>query len=80
MDRPQDENDVLGEKLIKMRDSQRWFLLVGVFALGWVLYLLGPVLTPFVVAAFLAYLGDPLVDRLARISHRWYGRRPYLVA
>jgi hypothetical protein len=22
----------------------------------------------------------PLVPRLARISHRWYGRRPYLVA
>jgi predicted PurR-regulated permease PerM len=68
VDRPQDENDVLGEKLIKMSDSQRWFLLVGVFALGWVLYLLGPVLTPFVVAAFLAYLGDPLVDRLEALK------------
>ena len=59
---------MLGEKLIKMSDSQRWFLLVGVFALGWVLYLLGPVLTPFVVAAFLAYLGDPLVDRLEALK------------
>lgn len=27
-------------------------------------YLLGPILTPFVLAAGLAYLGDPLVDRL----------------
>lgn len=68
VDRPQDENDVLGEGLIKMSDSQRWLLLIGVFALGWVLYLLGPVLTPFVVAAFLAYLGDPLVDRLEALK------------
>lgn len=51
-----------------MSDSQRWLLLIGVFALGWVLYLLGPVLTPFVVAAFLAYLGDPLVDRLEALK------------
>lgn len=28
------------------------------------LYLLAPVLTPFFIAALLAYLGDPLVDRL----------------
>lgn len=68
VDRPQDENDVLGEGLIKMSDSQRWLLLIGVFAVGWVLYLLGPVLTPFVVAAFLAYLGDPLVDRLEALK------------
>ncbi len=69
MDRPQDENDALGEQqLIKMSDSQRWLLLIGVFAFGWVLYLLGPVLTPFVVATFLAYLGDPLVDRLEALK------------
>lgn len=67
-DRPQQEDDVRGEELIKMSDSQRWLLLVGVLALGWVLYLLGPVLTPFVVAAFLAYLGDPLVDRLEALK------------
>ncbi|MFO7603770.1 MAG: AI-2E family transporter [Gammaproteobacteria bacterium] len=30
------------------------------------LYWLAPVLTPFVVAAVLAYIGDPLVDRLER--------------
>jgi predicted PurR-regulated permease PerM len=68
VDRRQGENDVLGEELIKMSDSQRWLLLIGVFAVGWVLYLLGPVLTPFVVAAFLAYLGDPLVDRLEALK------------
>jgi predicted PurR-regulated permease PerM len=31
---------------------------------GGVLYLLAPVLTPFAVAALLAYMGDPLVDKL----------------
>ena len=37
-------------------------------ALGalWLLWLLAPVLTPFVVAAMLGWLGDPLVDRLER--------------
>lgn len=34
---------------------------------GWVLYLLAPVLTPFVAAALLAYIGDPLADRLQRM-------------
>ena len=38
--------------------------LVWLGALGWVLYLLAPILTPFIVAMLLAYLGDPLVDRL----------------
>jgi predicted PurR-regulated permease PerM len=37
-------------------------------ALGalWLLWLLSPVLTPFVFAALLAWLGDPLVDRIER--------------
>ncbi|MGH8086302.1 MAG: AI-2E family transporter [Lysobacter sp.] len=37
-------------------------------ALGllWLLWLLSPILTPFVLAAMLAWLGDPLVDRLQR--------------
>ena len=30
----------------------------------WVIWLLAPVLTPFVLAAMLGWLGDPLVDRL----------------
>lgn len=45
-------------------ESGRWFwLVVGVIAVS-LLYLLAPILTPFLIAAFLAYLGDPLVDRL----------------
>lgn len=47
-----------------MTDSQKWLLLIGVLLLGALLYALGPVLTPFLVAAALAYLGDPLADRL----------------
>lgn len=36
------------------------------FAAGWLVWLLSPVLTPFVLAALLGWLGDPLVDRLQR--------------
>jgi predicted PurR-regulated permease PerM len=43
-----------------------WQWLILVLVLGAVLYLLAPVLTPFVVAALFAYLTDPLVDRLER--------------
>ncbi|MCE7031848.1 AI-2E family transporter [Lysobacter sp. GX 14042] len=38
---------------------------VALFTL-WLLWLLSPVLTPFVVGALLGWLGDPLVDRLQR--------------
>ena len=39
-------------------------MLAGVLVLGWLVYLLAPVLSPFLTAGLLAYLGDPLVDRL----------------
>ncbi|HET8940586.1 MAG TPA: AI-2E family transporter [Rudaea sp.] len=45
----------------------RWQLLALTFVVGVVLYLLAPVLTPFVVAAMFAYLFDPLADRLQRL-------------
>ena len=35
-------------------------------AIGWLVWLLAPVLTPFVLAALLGWLGDPLVDRIER--------------
>ena len=47
-----------------LNDSQKWLLLAVTFAGGFLLYLLAPVLTPFLAAALLAYLGDPLVDRM----------------
>src|SRR5690606_2604482 len=51
------------------RDALATFLgrlqwgLLALLAL-WVLWLLAPVLTPFVLAALLGWLGDPLVDRM----------------
>ena len=47
-----------------LTDSQKWMLLAGGVTLGWLLYLLAPILTPFFLAALFAYLGDPLADRL----------------
>jgi predicted PurR-regulated permease PerM len=41
--------------------------LIAIALSGWLLYLLAPVLTPFVAAALLAYIGDPLADRLQRL-------------
>ena len=35
---------------------------------GWLVYLLAPIITPFAISAVLAYLGDPLVDRLEKFS------------
>ena len=44
-------------------------LLVGAC---WLVYLLAPVITPFAISAVLAYFGDPLVDRLQKVSvWRW---------
>jgi len=36
------------------------------FVACWLVWLLAPILTPFVLAALLGWLGDPLVDRLER--------------
>lgn len=48
------------------------FWLVAVLVAALLIYLLAPVLTPFVIGALLAYLGDPLVTRLERVSiGRW---------
>jgi predicted PurR-regulated permease PerM len=47
-----------------MTDVHRLWILGSVGVAGWLVYLLSPILTPFVVSALLAYLGDPLVDRL----------------
>ncbi len=45
-------------------DAQKWLLLASLLLSSWLLYLLAPVLVPFASAALLAYLGDPVVDRL----------------
>jgi hypothetical protein len=61
-----------------MADTRRWFWLVGSSCCAFV-WLLHPILTPFLVA-LLAYLFDPLVDRLEKPACRgpwaWCGVRP----
>lgn len=47
-------------------DSSTWLVLAGLVLAGWLVYLLAPVLSPFLTAALLAYLADPLVDLLQR--------------
>ena len=59
-----------------MSDTQKWQLLALTVLLGFLLWLLAPVLTPFAVSALLAYLGDPMVDRL----ERWKLSRSFSVA
>src|SRR5690349_2611402 len=48
--------------------SRRWQLLAIVLVIGFLIWLLAPVLMPFAVAGMLAYLGDPLADRLERLG------------
>lgn len=47
--------------------------LAVVLAGGWLLYALSPILAPFLLAAAMAYLCDPLVDRLEarKVSRTW---------
>jgi len=47
-----------------MTQSARWFWLTIAVLTASMIYLLAPILLPFVAGALLAYLGDPLVDRL----------------
>ncbi len=49
-----------------MADSQRWFVLCVALIVAVLLYLLEPILFPFLTGMLLAYMGDPLVDRLER--------------
>ena len=53
-------------------DSRNWLMLALLAGGGWLIYLLAPVITPFAISAVLAYVGDPLVDRLEKVSlGRW---------
>ncbi len=53
--------------------SRRWQLFAIAAVLAYLVWLLAPVLMPFAVAGMLAYLGDPLADRLERLglSRAW---------
>lgn len=56
-----------------MADTRRWVWLGGVLLVFGLVYLLHPILSPFLVALLLAYLFDPLVDRLEKwgLSRTW---------
>lgn len=49
---------------LTVTDSQKWLALAFTVFIGWLFYLLSPILLPFAISAILSYLGDPLVDRL----------------
>ncbi|SEG10677.1 Predicted PurR-regulated permease PerM [Marinobacterium lutimaris] len=49
---------------MELSESQRWFLLITTLVVGVLVYLLAPILSPFLVGALLAYLTDPVADRL----------------
>jgi len=53
--------------------TERIMVLVGIVLLFGLIYLLQPILTPFLVGMAIAYLGDPLVDRLERFVGRTGG-------
>ena len=54
------------------RTLRRIFILSGIALILWVLYLLKPVVLPFIAAFLVAYLFSPLVDKLHRIGlPRW---------
>ena len=51
-----------------MQTDLRLNWLIAIAITGWLFYMLAPVLTPFVAAALLAYMGDPLADRLQKLK------------
>jgi predicted PurR-regulated permease PerM len=51
-----------------MTDTRRWFWIGGVLLLCLFIYMLHPILSPFLVALLLAYMGDPLADRLEKLG------------
>jgi predicted PurR-regulated permease PerM len=51
-----------------MSSEQKTAWLIALAIAGVLLYLLAPVLTPFIAAALLAYVGDPLADRLQKLG------------
>jgi len=51
-----------------MTDSQRWMVFIGILIMAWLVYILSPVLIPFVISFLLAYFLDPVVVWL----HRWH--------
>jgi predicted PurR-regulated permease PerM len=63
-----------------MNESRGWLGLALIIVIGWLFYRLAPVLTPFVISGGLAFLGDPMVDRLERLKFfKWHLSRTFAV-
>ncbi len=56
------------ERRAHMTSQQRWMLLAIVVFAGLIVHFIGPVLAPFAISIVLAYLGDPLTDRLEKLG------------
>jgi len=56
----------------------QWFAIVA--AIVWLIYLLAPILTPFVTAAVLAYICDPWVNKLCALKLPRGWKLPRMVA
>ncbi len=54
------------EESISKSFRNNWMIALAL--IGWLMWLLAPVLTPFIAAALLAYIGDPLADRLQKFK------------
>jgi predicted PurR-regulated permease PerM len=56
--------------LPRLTRQQILWIMGSVLVIGWLIWLLGPVLTPFLFSALLAYMADPVVTRLERMNMR----------
>ena len=57
-----------------MNSIQKLFIFLLALGLFGLTYLLGPILAPFLAGIIIAYLGDPLVDRIEKLRiHRTAG-------
>jgi predicted PurR-regulated permease PerM len=67
---PKNTNNAKNTSLASFIANNRWLILCVVFL--FLLYQLLPVLAPFLVAAILAYICDPLVDKLSVLGFKNY--------
>lgn len=53
-------------------DSLKWLIIFSAIIFGWLIYLLAPIITPFLISGVIAYLFDPLVDKLEKKFSRTF--------
>src|SRR3989449_8641551 len=60
------ESQILLDAMALLASPQLWAWIAIAAAVGYLLWLLSPILAPFLFAGILAYMFDPLVERLTR--------------